>query len=230
MRLINDAFPDYDNSKLSIAADKIFDEYQANDHRAGTQLVFLDLATPKGKSSNVAPVKAAPADEDSDIQLVEDEDTPLDPTDFYASKTGFDAYADLKRKLVEKGVPAERIGFIHDFNTDLQKADLFAKVNRGDIRILLGSTSKMGEGMNVQKRLVALHNLDAPWKPSDLEQRNGRIIRQGNEFYFEDPAALRFGSTTMLPSRPMTPGFGKSSSRRTRALIVSETHPTMFAR
>jgi hypothetical protein len=96
-------------------------------------------------------------------------------------------YDDVKRKLIDKGIPADEIAFIHDANTDIRKAKLFADMQAGRVRILMGSTSKMGAGMNVQKRLVAAHHLDAPWRPSDLEQRNGRIIRQGNMLYERDP-------------------------------------------
>ena len=91
------------------------------------------------------------------------------------------------------GGPPEEIAFIHEANTDLRKAKLFSDMNAGHVRILLGSTSKMGAGMNVQKRLVAAHHLDAPWRPSDLEQRNGRIIRQGNLFYERDPEHFSVG-------------------------------------
>lgn len=104
-----------------------------------------------------------------------------------ADQSRFSVYDDLKAKLIAQGIPADQIAFIHDYATDQRKADLFAKVNRGDIRVLVGSTAKMGAGMNVQRKLVALHHLDAPWRPSDLEQREGRIIRQGNEFYDADP-------------------------------------------
>lgn len=99
----------------------------------------------------------------------------------------FSVYDDMKQKLMAKGIPAEEIAFIHDANTDIRKAKLFSDMNAGRVRILLGSTAKMGAGMNVQKRLVAAHHLDAPWRPSDLEQRNGRIIRQGNMFYERNP-------------------------------------------
>ena len=99
----------------------------------------------------------------------------------------FSVYDDMKQKLIARGIPADEIAFIHDANTDIRKAKLFSDMNVGRVRILLGSTAKMGAGMNVQKRLVAAHHLDAPWRPSDLEQRNGRIIRQGNLFYERDP-------------------------------------------
>ncbi|WP_449288669.1 DEAD/DEAH box helicase family protein [Marinicrinis lubricantis] len=93
----------------------------------------------------------------------------------------FNVYDELKRKLMEKGVPAEEIAYIHDANTEVKKKELFAKVRSGQVRILLGSTFKMGAGTNVQTKLIALHDLDCPWRPRDLEQRSGRIIRQGNQ-------------------------------------------------
>jgi N12 class adenine-specific DNA methylase/adenine-specific DNA methylase len=93
----------------------------------------------------------------------------------------FNVYDELRRKLTEKGVPTEEIAFIHDANTEVKKKELFAKVRTGQIRILLGSTFKMGAGTNVQTKLIALHDLDCPWRPRDLEQRSGRIIRQGNQ-------------------------------------------------
>ena len=88
---------------------------------------------------------------------------------------------DIRSKLIAKGIPAEEIAYIHDAKTEQQKSDLFDKVRNGEIRVLLGSTAKMGTGTNVQKRLIAVHDLDIPWRPADLEQRAGRIIRQGNE-------------------------------------------------
>ena len=88
---------------------------------------------------------------------------------------------DIRDKLIAKGIPAEGIAYIHDAKTEQQKSDLFDKVRSGEIRVLLGSTAKMGTGTNVQKRLIAVHDLDIPWRPADLEQRAGRIIRQGNE-------------------------------------------------
>ena len=93
----------------------------------------------------------------------------------------FNVYDDLKSKLVRMGVPEAEIAFIHDAKTEAQKAALFTNVRSGNVRILLGSTAKMGAGTNVQKRLIAEHHLDIPWRPSDIEQREGRILRQGNE-------------------------------------------------
>lgn len=93
----------------------------------------------------------------------------------------FNVYDDLKTKLIDRGIPEEEIAFIHDANTDARKQELFNKVRRGQVRILIGSTQKMGAGTNCQDRLIALHDLDCPWRPSDLIQRSGRIIRQGNK-------------------------------------------------
>ena len=92
----------------------------------------------------------------------------------------FNVYDDIRNKLIEKGVPPEEIAFIHEANTELRKAELFGKVRSGQVRFLLGSTQKMGAGTNVQDRLIALHHLDVPWRPSDIEQQEGRILRQGN--------------------------------------------------
>ncbi len=97
------------------------------------------------------------------------------------SDTEFSVYNDIRKKLVERGVPKNEIRFIHEANTEAQKQELFRKVRKGEVRVLLGSTQKMGAGTNVQDKLIALHDLDCPWRPSDLEQRSGRIIRQGNE-------------------------------------------------
>ncbi len=92
----------------------------------------------------------------------------------------FNVYDDVKTKLIANGVPAEEVAFIHDADTEAKKKDLFAKVRTGQVRVLLGSTQKMGAGTNVQDKLVAVHHLDVGWRPSDMTQRNGRIIRQGN--------------------------------------------------
>jgi hypothetical protein len=117
----------------------------------------------------------------------EDATTARFMDDVVSLASRFSVYDDLKRKLVDRGIPADEIAYIHDANTDARKAKLFSDMQAGRIRILMGSTTKMGAGMNVQRRLVAAHHLDAPWRPSDLEQRNGRIVRQGNSFYERDP-------------------------------------------
>ena len=123
---------------------------------------------------------------DDDAAVEEEETISLD--ELLADQGGpFSVYDDMKAKLIQAGVPESEIAFIHDYETDIQKQSLFNKVNRGLVRVLFGSTKKMGAGMNVQQRLIALHHMDAPWRPADLEQREGRIIRQGNLFYNDDP-------------------------------------------
>jgi len=118
----------------------------------------------------------------------------------------FSVYDDLKHKLAMSGIPENEIAFIHDAKTDEEKGILFGKVRSGQVRVLIGSTSKMGAGTNVQNRIVALHHLDAPWRPSDLEQREGRAIRQGNELYEQDPEnfavkILRYATKQTLDAR-----------------------------
>ena len=92
----------------------------------------------------------------------------------------FSVYNDIRKKFIERGVPESEVRFIHEAETDVKKKELFQKVRKGEVRVLMGSTQKMGAGTNVQDRLIALHDVDCPWRPTDLEQRSGRIIRQGN--------------------------------------------------
>ena len=101
--------------------------------------------------------------------------------------SGFSVYDDVREKLVQQGIPENQIAFIHEYNSKAEKQELFDRVNAGEVRVLLGSTQKMGAGTNVQARAVVLHHLDAPWRPSDMEQREGRIVRQGNQLYAQDP-------------------------------------------
>ena len=135
-------------------------------------------------------------DDDGESTLVdtgEDTSVAADMDACVAAGSRFSVYDDMRRKLIGRGVPADEIAFIHDANTDMRKGKLFSDMQAGRVRVLLGSTAKMGAGMNVQKRLVAAHHLDAPWRPSDLEQRNGRIIRQGNSLYERDPDKFSVG-------------------------------------
>lgn len=198
-RLIAPTADDFEGSKLNTAVERIYDIWRDTASDKGTQLVFCDLSTPRGgkgampKAADL-PEPEAESSDDAEDSAETDDDSGEDPTvasDMDAvialSSGNFSVYDDMKQKLMAKGIPAEEIAFIHDANTDIRKAKLFSDMNAGRVRILLGSTAKMGAGMNVQKRLVAAHHLDAPWRPSDLEQRNGRIIRQGNMFYERDP-------------------------------------------
>ena len=141
-----------------------------------TQLVFCDLSTPKTAVPASRAAKAAGGNLDSPelhaLEAAIGQGTAEEPA--------FTIYDDIREKLVARGIPREQIAFIHEANTEVRKKELFAKVRAGQVRVLMGSTFKMGAGMNVQDRLVALHDLDCPWRPGDLEQRSGRIIRQGN--------------------------------------------------
>lgn len=181
--------PDDPGSKVNEATRRVVEKWKATKRKKGTQLVFCDLSTPKASQAAEraefdALVSAAEnGDEDAQAKL-----DKMSPDEVLAMETaGFSVYDDMRSKLIAAGIPASEIAFIHDAKTDLQKKALFNKVRTGAVRVLMGSTSKMGAGTNVQNKLVALHHLDAPWRPSDLEQREGRIIRQGNEFYAEDP-------------------------------------------
>lgn len=139
--------------------------------------------------------KSKPADqvEGTDAgDLAQESDDRIEFDEATAMASEFSVYDDVKKKLVDQGIPEAQIAFIHDFDKPAKKIDLFNRMNAGEVRVLLGSTPKLGAGTNVQKRLVALHHLDAPWRPSDLEQREGRIIRHGNEFYDpENPEAFK---------------------------------------
>ena len=147
-----------------------FPKANASAEDRSAQLVFCDLSTPKGKSSEPKP------------RAKEEDGQPEEATeDAEGIRMEMSVYQDIRAKLIAKGIPAEEIAFIHDAHTDAQKSELFAKVRAGQVRVLLGSTAKMGAGTNVQTRLVSSHDLDCPWRPADLEQRAGRIVRRGNE-------------------------------------------------
>lgn len=161
-RLINPTLPDFEGSKINECVRNVYNIWAENSDKKSTQLVFCDLSTPTTKGSV----------EVTDTEVTDNEDIP---------ETFKNIYVDIRNKLIAKGVPAEEIAFIHEANNDKQKADLFAKVRAGKVRVLLGSTQKMGAGTNVQDKIIASHDIDCPWRPSDLEQRAGRTVRQGNE-------------------------------------------------
>ena len=159
-RLLNPLLPDSDTSKINACVGDVFDIWQRTTDQRSAQMVFCDLSTP-GKNRP--------------IEMVPNEQGGYEMAEFQ------NVYDDLRNKLIAKGIPAEEIAYIHSANTETQKKELFGKVRSGQVRVLIGSTQKMGAGTNVQKKLVALHHLDCPWRPSDLQQREGRIVRQGNE-------------------------------------------------
>ena len=158
-RLINPMLPDSPSSKVNSCVEKAYEIWEKTSENRSAQLIFCDLSTPKEIGKTTA--------------TFEGETVEAEVFD--------DVYHDIKRKLIRKGVPEEQIAFIHEANTELRKTELFGKVRSGQVRFLLGSTQKMGAGTNVQDRLIALHHLDVPWRPSDIEQQEGRILRQGNQ-------------------------------------------------
>jgi len=176
-RIINPNLPDDPTSKVNMCVDNIHRIWEDGHADKLTQLVFCDLSTPKSTASKRA-AKAPAGNLDSPeiraLEMLAEKDGGTD------EEPPFTVYDDIRDKLVERGIPREQIAFIHEANTEARKKELFSKVRSGQVRVLMGSTFKMGAGMNVQDRLIALHDLDAPWRPGDLEQRSGRIIRQGN--------------------------------------------------
>ena len=174
-RVINPNLPDDPNSKVNLCVNNIHRIWQDGQTEKLTQLVFCDLSTPKGKAAQSGRIAAKGTDSPELHALEAAIDAETEP-----EEPPFTIYDDIREKLVARGIPREQIAFIHEANTEVRKKELFAKVRSGQVRVLMGSTFKMGAGMNVQDRLVALHDLDCPWRPGDLEQRSGRIIRQGN--------------------------------------------------
>lgn len=199
-RLINPYAKDYEDSKVNILAQNVYEEWKNWEDDKGTQLIFCDLSTPKIHSQNIETneINNKILSDDfiniNDELAIDEEDKNMSATnldEILAKQSKFDVYSDILKKLKNLGIPQHEIRFIHDAKTDLQKAELFADVNSGKVRILIGSTQKMGAGTNVQERIVAIHHLDCPWRPSDLEQRNGRVIRQGNKLFLRNPEDFR---------------------------------------
>lgn len=158
-RLVNPLLPENQNSKVIACIDNVYETWRNTKENLSTQLIFCDMSTPKISSKKI----------NEESILKEDE------------LAFTSVYEDIKRKLIERGIPSHEIAFIHDTNNnDVLRKELFASVRSGSVRILLGSTSKMGAGSNIQDRIISLHDLDCPWRPRDLEQRSGRAIRQGN--------------------------------------------------
>jgi len=157
-RMMDPSLPYEDGSKIVRCVEEVEKIWRESAENKGTQLIFCDMGVPKGKAT-------------------EETDTEQDTAEDAES---VDFYNDIRRMLVAKGIPANEIAFIHDANSNEKRNKLFDEVNEGNVRVLIGSTGKMGVGMNAQKRIVALHHLDAPWRPGDIEQREGRALRQGN--------------------------------------------------
>lgn len=161
-RLINPLLPDEAGTKVNACIDNVFRIWNETSENRSTQLIFCDFGVPT--------VQKKVKDKDGNAITESEEDF-----------SKFNIYDDIRSKLINMGIPQEEIAFIHSAKTKEAKEKLFEKVRNGDVRIMIGSTSKMGAGTNVQNKLIASHDLDCPWKPRDMEQRRGRMVRQGNE-------------------------------------------------
>ena len=174
-RIINPMLPDQEGTKVNQCVSNIMQLWRDGEAEKLTQLVFCDISTPKAAPSRKVAKGASGNLDNPELHAIEAMVPLPDP------EPAFTVYDDIRSKLIAQGVPSEQIAFIHEANTEVRKKELFAKVRTGQVRVLLGSTSKMGAGTNVQDRLVAIHDLDCPWRPGDLQQRKGRIERQGNQ-------------------------------------------------
>jgi N12 class adenine-specific DNA methylase len=191
-RLIDPSLPDHPGSKINQAVQNIAEIWQRDQHRRGTQIVFLDRFAPMNTAKLEGFLSKGEVTIDIDESLDGDADSDPDTdskkqaaAESAAYKAGgFNLYKDIKAKLVASGIPEAEVAIIHDFDTDKAREQLFARVNAGHVRVILGSTEKLGVGVNVQKRLTAAHFLDPPrmMNPAMHAQRMGRIIRQGNAF------------------------------------------------
>lgn len=162
-RLIDPTATDVPGSKINQCVENVYKEYVQGSAEKLTQLIFCDLGTPKKNKG----------------KLSEEEMSKLTQAEILDRFT-FCVYDDVKEKLIKKGIPENEIAYIHDATTSLKRKELFKAMRSGEKRILIGSTQKMGEGMNIQDLVICLHHLDVPWRPSDISQREGRILRQGN--------------------------------------------------
>ena len=158
MRALDPVYDDFDDSKINLAVKNLFEIWKESTPKLGTQMVFCDLSTPSATVN---------------MEMINGVAT--------MTSVKFSVYCDMKAKLINLGIPVDQIAFIHDAKTEKQKEQIFADMRSGKLRILFGSTSRMGAGTNAQRKIVAIHHIDCPWRPGDLEQRNGRAYRQGNE-------------------------------------------------
>ena len=168
MRLIDSRIPAQEaDAKIQALCDKVYDKWVETKEQKGAQVIFSDIG--------ISTKETKPSTDTSEAEAAAEEFAEIDTE-------AASVYQHIKDELIRRGIPAEEIAFVHDAKNADQRQDLFERVNNGDIRVFLGSTTKMGAGTNMQKKLCALHHLDCPWRPRDIEQREGRILRAGNEF------------------------------------------------
>ena len=178
MRLVKADAPVNPQGKVAAACVEIARIHSETAKDKGTQLVFLDLGTPKAKDKETTADEVKYDADGSEIVDPDEEDETAEEKNLLK-----DVYKGIKAQLIANGIPENEIAFIHDAKNQKQRLALYEKVNKGQIRVMVGSTGKMGAGVNVQERVAALHHIDAPWRPRDIEQREGRAIRQGNKVY-----------------------------------------------
>lgn len=176
-RLINPEFEDNPNTKLNKCVENVSKIYKDTAEEKLTQIIFCDLGVPHKKVK--AGIKIEANEQENDDKNIDSKS--IIELESLEEECDFCVYDDIKKKLVANGVKENEIAYIHEAKTEEQKSKLFQKVRSGEIRVIIGSTAKMGTGTNIQDKLIALHDLDIPWRPSDMEQRAGRIIRQGNQ-------------------------------------------------
>jgi hypothetical protein len=170
LRLVMPSIADLPTSKINTAVWNIAQIYHQTEAWKSAQLVFCDLGTPKPHKDSIV-VKETEEAEETNLPEIDNDEPEFE-----------NVYADIRAKLARHGVKPAEIAFIHDAKNPVARSQLFQAVREGRIRILIGSTEKMGTGMNVQTRALAMHHMDAPWRPADLEQREGRLLRQGNMY------------------------------------------------
>lgn len=185
MRMVVPNAPVNPEGKVSAVSRNVAKIYKEENARKGTQLIFLDIGTPKAKDKETEPsnkpeglIEGAEIPNELGVTTAEDDVQTVEE-----AKVLRDVYINIKNQLIADGVPANEIAFIHQAKNAQQKILMQERVNSGEIRVIIGSTGKMGTGLNIQKRAAALHHIDSPWRPRDIEQREGRIVRQGNEVY-----------------------------------------------
>ncbi len=172
IRLVMPNAPTNPYDKITAMTETVYAIYEASSSRKAVQLIFCDLGTPKGAKDSNKDTDPLNSPVQDDAKSVVKEEVSM----------ARGIYHEIKRKLVASGIPSAEVAFIHDCKTPADRTAMFEAVNAGRIRVLIGSTEKMGTGMNAQKRILGLHHLDAPWRPSDIEQREGRMLRQGNGY------------------------------------------------
>ena len=258
MRLIDPKNPGTELGKLGVAADIITGHYKESDANKGIQLVFSDIGTPKsvntaenlydllesrgvdpdtlevifgeGATAEKAKYPRLPELKTRIMQTLEYSEDEYNDAVIEANEDVFNIYQDMKNKLVKRGIPEHEIVFIHDYKTDAKKKQLFEDARAGKIRVIIGSTAKLGTGVNVQNKIVAMHHLDVPWRPSDMEQRNGRGIRQGNDiirdhygnelpiYYYATEATLDAYKYQLLDTKQRFIDQGKSGEGAAREI------------